>query len=295
MSDADASCYRAKNSGGNRVTLFQPDLNLFTNDARDTGELIRALHDSRTLIHVQRIVPLQKEESVPWYEALLRYNTGDDDASSASRLIPAAERYGQMGVVDTWVLEQCLEHWGTRLADNSLRLSLNLSATSIVQNETANEIIKLVEQARLGPGALCFEITETSMVSNLEGAAQFMRDLRGLGCGFVIDNFGGGQSNFSYLKNLPGDYLAIDGSYVRTMITDMANYAIVDAIHKVGRAHGMLTLAKYVETREILEALRTLGVEFAQGYFIGRAAPALEIDFPPTAADRVLGDGARLS
>lgn len=278
MSDADASCYRAKNRGGNRVILFQPDPALFTSDARSTGELIRALQDSRTLIHVQRIIALQSEESAPWYEALLRYNTGQESASSASRLIPAAERYGQMGLVDTWVLEQCLEHWGTRLADNTLHLSLNLSATSITQNETANEIVKLVEQARLSPGALRFEITETTMVSNLEGAAQFMRDLRGLGCSFVIDNFGGGQSNFSYLKSLPGDYLAIDGGYVRTMTTDIANYAIVDAINKVGRAHGMLALAKYVESQTILEALRDLGVEFAQGHFIGKAIPASEMD-----------------
>ncbi|MGA8262439.1 MAG: EAL domain-containing protein [Arenicellales bacterium] len=279
MSDADASCYRAKNRGGNQVSLFQPDLDLFTDDARSTGELMRALKDSRTLIHVQRIAALQRPESAPWYEALLRYNVEHGGgASSPSRLIPAAERYGQMGVVDTWVLEQCLEHWASRLASNTLRLSLNLSATSISRADTANEITKLVEQAHISPGALCFELTETSMVSNLDGAAQFMRDLRSLGCGFVIDNFGGGQSNFSYLKKLPGDYLAIDGSYVSTMMIDMGNYAIVDAIHKVGRAHGMLTLAKYVESEAALEALRGLGVEYAQGYFIGRAMPACEME-----------------
>ena len=288
MSDADASCYRAKNRGGNQVSLFQPDLDSFTDDARSTGELIRALKDSRALIHVQRIVALQHAESVPWYEALLRYNAEHGGgASSPSRLIPAAERYGEMGVVDTWVLEQCLEHWGSRLADNTLRLSLNLSATSISRTNTANEITKLVEQAHISPGALCFEITETSMVRNLDGAAQFMRDLRGLGCGFVIDNFGSGQSNFSYLKRLPGDYLAIDGSYVSTMMIDTGNYAIVDAIHKVGRAHGMLTLAKYVESEPALEALRGLGVEYAQGYFIGRAIPASEMEVEIATCERV--------
>jgi EAL domain-containing protein (putative c-di-GMP-specific phosphodiesterase class I) len=183
-----------------------------------------------------------------------------------------------MGVVDIWVLEQSLERWGALLATNALRLSLNLSATSITHQDTANEIMKLVEQAHISPGSLCFEITETSTVHSLGGAAQFMRDLRGLGCGFVIDNFGSGQSNFSYLRNLPGDYLAIDGSYVRAMTTDMANYTIVDAIHKVARAHGMMTMAKYVESEEILDALRGLGIEFAQGYYVGRSFPASELD-----------------
>lgn len=283
LSDADTCCYRAKNHGGNRVSLFQPDLDLFTDDARSTGELIRALKDSRALVHVQKIQTLQKPERVPWYEVLLRYNAGGDAVSSPSRLIPAAERYGQMGVVDTWVLEQALSYWGAFLAEDKLRLSLNLSASSIAHQETANEITKLVEQAHVSPGALCFEITETSVVDSLGGAAQFMRDLRGLGCSFVIDNFGSGQSNFSYLKALPGDYLAIDGSYVRAMTGDPANYAIVDAIHKVGRAHGMKTLAKYVESIETLNALLNLGVDFAQGHHIGKAIPASELELPAAA------------
>lgn len=292
LSDADACCYRAKSQGGGRVNLFRPDPDQFTDDARSTGELIRALKDCRTLIHMQKIRALHKPERIPWYEVLLRYSTGGNAVSSPSRLIPAAERYGQMGVVDIWVLEQVLAHWGGLLAQDRLRLSLNLSASSITHQETAHEIAKLVEQAHVRPGALCFEITETSTLDSLGGAAQFMRDLRGLGCNFVIDNFGSGQSNFSYLKALPGDYLAIDGGYVKTMAADPANHAIVDAIHKVGRAHGMRTLAKSVESQQTLDTLIGLGIDFAQGYHIGGAVPASELALPASSGAMKTGGGA---
>lgn len=283
LSDADASCYRAKNGGGHQVSVYQPDLNMCTEDARSTGELIRALRNERTVLHVQRIQSIQKIERMPWYEVLLRYTGGGAEISSPSGLIPAAERYGQMGVVDIWVLEQALEKWSGMLTDNALRLSINLSATSITHGETADQIARLVEEARIGPGALCFELTETSRLASIENAARSMRDLCSLGCSFVIDNFGSGQSNLSYLKGLPGDYLAIDGGYVQAMAGDAANHAIVEAIHKVGRAHGMRTLAKRVESRATLDALRGIGVDYAQGRHIGAVSPASELDLnePP--------------
>lgn len=278
LSDADASCYRAKNGGGNRVSVYQPDVDLFTEDTRSTSELIRALKDHRALIHVQRVCAIGNPERAPWYEVLLRYGDGSEAVSSPSRLIAAAERFGQMGIVDVWVLERALEKWGPMLTDNTLRLSINLSATSIEQNEIANRIARLVEQARIAPGTLCFELTETSTLSRIECAAAFMTELRRLGCGLVIDNFGGGRSSFSFLKDLPGDYLAIDGGYVRTMTMEPANHAIVEAIHKVGRAHGMQTLAKSVESRDTLDALRAIGVDFAQGHHIGGVLPAAGLD-----------------
>lgn len=289
LSDADTYCYRAKNEGGNRVCMFQTELDLATDDARHSGELIQALENSRAAIHVQRIQHLHNAASIPWYEVLLRYETGDNDRTSPTCLIPATERYGRMGMVDVWVLEQALTRWGELLSRNSLRLSLNLSATSILNQDTATEIIRQVEQARVSPGTLCFEITETSVLDSLEDAARFMRELHGLGCGFVIDNFGSGQSNFSYLKALPGDYLAIHGGYVRTMTTDTSNRAIVDAIHKVGRAHGMRTLAKHVESEPVFNAVLDLSIDFAQGYHIGRAFPAAELVLPAAADVTTVG------
>lgn len=292
LSDADICCYRAKNQGGNRVSLFRPDLDLFTDDAHSSSELIRALKDQRAAIHAQPIRRLRQAGDMPWYEVLLRCNDYGDPPSSLSRLIPAAERRGRMGVVDTWVLEQALSWWGGLLAQGVLRLSLNLSVSSMMNRETANEITRLVEQAHLSPGALCFEITETSILESLEGAARFMRDLRGLGCGFVIDNFGSGQSNFSYLKALPGDYLAIHGGYVRSMTRDPADFAIVDAIHKVGRAHGMRTLAKFVESKQVLDALVDLGIDYGQGYYLGEAVPASEVELPAVADPASAGESS---
>ncbi|MDZ7840229.1 MAG: EAL domain-containing protein [Gammaproteobacteria bacterium] len=278
LSDADASCYRAKNGGGNRVCVYQPDLDPFTEDTRSTGELTRALKDDRALVHIQKVCALRVPDRTPWYEVLLRYSDGSEAVSPPSRLIAAAERYGQMGVVDVWVLEQALDRWGSMLTDDALRLSINLSATSIEQKEIANRIARLVEQARIAPGALCFELTETSTLTRIEHAAGFMTELRRLGCGLVIDNFGGGRSSFSFLKQLPGDYLAIDGGYVRTMTMEPANHAIVEAIHKIGQAHGMQTLAKCVESRDTLDALRAIGVDFAQGHHLGGALPAAGLD-----------------
>lgn len=293
LSDADASCYRAKSRGGSQVCAYQPDLDVFTEDTRSTGELIRALKNDRTVIHVQRILAIPpRTERVPWYEILLRYTGSGAAVSSPSSLIPAAERYGQMGMVDMWVLEQALERWGGMLTENRLRLSINLSATSIAHGETADQIARLVEQARLAPGALCFELTETSSLISIDAAARFMRDLRSLGCGFVIDNFGSGQSNFAYLKGLPGDYVAIDGGYVKGMTGDAANHAIVDAIHKVGRAHGMLTLAKCVESQATLDALRGIGIDYAQGRYIGAVAPASDLDPGRLPATALRGDAA---
>lgn len=286
LSDADISCYRVKNRGGNSVSVFQPDLDSTRHDVHSITELLAALKNNRTLIHVQPIRPLREAGRRAWYEVLLRY-TGDGQApASASQLIPAVERYSRMGIVDIWVLEHVLETWGGRLADGDLRLSLNLSATSIAHPDTARELIAMVEQARIAPAGLCFELTETHALNNIDEVAGFIRAVQTLGCRFMLDNFGGGKTSFSYFGVLPADYLAIDGSYVTDMNQSAAHFSLVEAIHKVGQAHGMRTLAKCVESAPLLESLRELGVDFAQGRFVGPVIPAAQLEVTHSAATR---------
>jgi EAL domain-containing protein (putative c-di-GMP-specific phosphodiesterase class I) len=190
-----------------------------------------------------------------------------------------------MSTLDRWVIHKAL----TELADRSTggeahyTIAINLSGTSLSEDRFLDFVIDELKKQKLPNGAICFEITETAAISNLSRVVHFMQTLKKLGCKFSLDDFGSGLSSFTYLKNLPVDYLKIDGQFIRNVVEDNVDESMVRAIRDVGHAMGIETIAERVETRQVLEKLGTLGVEFAQGYYIAR--PASVASFEPLGAD----------
>jgi EAL domain-containing protein (putative c-di-GMP-specific phosphodiesterase class I) len=200
-----------------------------------------------------------------------------------NQFIPAAERYSLMSTLDRWVIHEAL----SKLADRSeggtakYTLAINLSGTSLSEDRFLDFVIDELERQKLPPGAICFEITETAAISNLARVVHFMQTLKKLGCKFSLDDFGSGLSSFTYLKNLPVDYLKIDGHFISNVAEDSVDESMVKAIHEVGSAMGIETIAERVENRKVLDKLGSLGVEFAQGYYIAR--PESVASFEPWA------------
>jgi EAL domain-containing protein (putative c-di-GMP-specific phosphodiesterase class I) len=189
-----------------------------------------------------------------------------------AQFIPAAERYNIMPMIDRWVVSQALGALAHYRGDGDIRhgytLSINLSGTSLNDDHFLEFLISELQAYDLSPGAVCFEITETAAISNLANVVHFMKEFRARGCQFSLDDFGSGLSSFMYLKNLPVDYLKIDGQFIQNVTTDHVDRSMVEAITQIGRAMGIKTVAERVETAEVLSCLADIGVEYAQGIFI---------------------------
>ena len=177
-----------------------------------------------------------------------------------------------MSTLDRWVIHQALTELADRSDDGEARytIAINLSGTSLSEDRFLDYVIDELGKQKLPAGAICFEITETAAISNLARVVHFMQTLKKLGCKFSLDDFGSGLSSFTYLKNLPVDYLKIDGQFISNVADDNVDEKMVKAIHEVGNAMGIETIAERVETRQVLDKLGALGVEFAQGYYIAR-------------------------
>jgi EAL domain-containing protein (putative c-di-GMP-specific phosphodiesterase class I) len=203
--------------------------------------------------------------------------------------IPAAERYHLMGTIDRWVVARALRclgrlHAAPRGSSGMPRFGINLSGMSLGDAAFADFVSRELDSSGAPADNVCFEITETAAISNLGRAARFIRRFRDLGCRFALDDFGTGLSSFAYLKSLPVDYIKIDGSYVRGSASDPVDHAVVDAIQRLARSVGAKTIAESVETPEILQRIRDLGIDFAQGFAIHRPEPypqlAARMDYP---------------
>ncbi|MFP4444413.1 MAG: EAL domain-containing protein, partial [Spirochaetia bacterium] len=186
-----------------------------------------------------------------------------------------AERYKMMPAIDRWVIRSVIHKLSNGMKDVSenILLFINVSGQTLSDDGFVSYIGDLIEKSGISAGSLCFEITETSAIRKFSSALEFINSLKELGCTFALDDFGSGFSSFSYLKRLPLDYLKIDGSFVRNLTEDPHDYAMVEAINKVGHALGMRTIAEFVENREIWEKLGEIGVDFGQGYGLGMPAP----------------------
>jgi EAL domain-containing protein (putative c-di-GMP-specific phosphodiesterase class I) len=188
--------------------------------------------------------------------------------------IPPAERYGLIGSIDRWVVRTAFN----RLSNGSGALpatliNINLSGHSLSSAEFLEFVIRQFQEASFPAEKICFEVTETAVIHNYNQAMRFITEMKERGCRFALDDFGSGVSSFSYLKRLPVDYLKIDGSFVRNILTDSADHAIVAAITQVGRTMGTKTIAECAETEAIVDLLEELGVDYAQGYALGHPMP----------------------
>jgi EAL domain-containing protein (putative c-di-GMP-specific phosphodiesterase class I) len=183
--------------------------------------------------------------------------------------IPSAERYNLMPAIDKWVIDHAFLY----LQQRPTLITINISGNSLGDNDFLVHVKHKLHEYQIDPSNICFEITETSAITHLTTAEHFIRELKKLGCRFALDDFGSGLSSFTYLKNLSVDYLKIDGSFVREINDNPIDYVMVKAINEVGHAMGITTIAEFVENEEILKTLRTIGVDFAQGYGIDKPSP----------------------
>lgn len=276
---ADIACYMAKEKGRNRVHVYSPDDIEQAEMAGNIGwvqRLQRALDDDRFVLYVQDIVPLTAGADGEHCEILVRL-ADHGELIGPGRFIPAAERFGLMPQLDRWVVRHALRIIAARIALDSRphrrTYAINISGPAVSDEAFFPFLKEQFEATGVPPQLICFEITETSAVANLERAAAFITALRGIGCRFALDDFGAGMSSFHYLKRLPVDFLKIDGGFVKGMLRDRTDRAVVETINHLGHVTGIKTVAEFVETADVLAALEAIGVDYAQGYFMDIPRP----------------------
>ena len=281
LSQADVACYTAKDLGRNRIHVYVPEDEELSRRERELhwASLISgALEQNRFRLYVQPILSLDSSKAATrnHYEVLLRMLDDNGGEILPEIFIPAAERYNLMPSLDRWVIRNALAHLGKQrhlLDTGDITLSINLSGNSLNEEGMQAYIEGKLARLNVPPQVICFEITETAVIHNIARASEFIRSLKRLGCRFALDDFGSGLSSFAYLKTLPVDYLKIDGGFVRDMVNDRIDDAMVAAINNIGHVMGIKTIAEFVENSAILERLRELGVDYAQGYGIARPEP----------------------
>lgn len=272
MASADAACFLAKERGRGRYHLFHggdEEGQQYRAEMSWVAEIREAIEEDRLLLRAQRIVPVDgSAQQADFHEALVSLKRRDGEIVPPGAFLPAAERYQMMPHLDRWVLEHVLE-WMAAEDDNS-RWSVNLSGQSLNGEDLGDWVIDAICRHSVEPRRLCLEITETAVVSNLALARRFIERLHAVGCRFALDDFGSGMSSFTYLKHLPVDFIKIDGSFVRDITNDPSDRTTVAAIHNIARSHGIATIAEFVETREVIDCLDEIGIDYMQGYYIGR-------------------------
>jgi EAL domain-containing protein (putative c-di-GMP-specific phosphodiesterase class I) len=209
-------------------------------------------------------------------EVLLRMVDKEGDLISPSAFMPAAERYNMIRMIDEWVVENTIQ-WLARRKKKVL-VSVNLSGKSLSDKNFLNFVVTKLKEYNINPELVCFEVTETAAISHLTTAIHFMTVLKKLGCSFALDDFGSGLSSFSYLTSLPVDYLKIDGSFVVDIDKDPMHYAMVKSINEVGQVMGIRTIAEYAASENIINSLKEIGVDNAQGYAVAKPVPLDAID-----------------
>ncbi|CAM2157525.1 diguanylate cyclase [Pararobbsia alpina] len=279
---ADVACYMAKARGRDRVQIASStdgELTRQVGQVSWAGRIRDALAQNRFRLYVQPICrtsddfdPDRRVEH-HHHEILLRMVDEDGSIIAPGAFIPAAERYGLMSAIDRWVVKESLRRIRSLPNDPRVEFAINLSGASIGDERFIDYLFAQITQSGVRPQSLCFEITETTAVANLGIAGQFISELKDRGCRFALDDFGAGMSSFGYLKGLPVDYLKIDGSFIKDMLSDPVDQEMVAAINDIAHSMGRKTIAEYVEDRDTLMALRKMGVDYVQGYYFGRPQP----------------------
>ena len=286
LANAEIACKAAKDRGSNRVEIFQDADQSIIRRSTDIV-VVQALHEAlaadRFALFAQPILPLGSDHTEPRFEFLLRMVSENSELLPPEKFLSAAERYQLLPAIDRWVIKNALAALAghaSSLAGRAMRFSMNISGASIASEEFLEFLEGSIADSGLPPNILCFELTETSAVSNLARADKLMLRLRALGCTFALDDFGTGLSSLAYLKALPVSVLKIDGTFVRDAGTNQRTESMVRAIAQLARTMGMETVAEYVETDDLRTRMAALGVDYGQGFAIGRPVPI----------DQVLGD-----
>ncbi len=279
LSMADMACYAAKDRGRNRYHVYAEgdrELKQRRGEMQWVQRLQRALENDGLLLYWQPIRSLQGE--TVHHEVLLRMQEAGGELITPDRFIPAAERYNLMPEVDRWVIRQALDRLQELDRRNSSlmldgTLFINLSATSLSDEGLRGFIGEQLVTRGLDPSRIGFEITETAAIADFDCARELIQTLRGYGCKVSLDDFGTGMSSFSYLKSLTVDFIKIDGSFVRRMRREPVDSAIVEAVNNIAHISGIRTIAEFVEDDEVMRHLRSIGVDFAQGWAVEKPGP----------------------
>lgn len=279
VASADAACYVAKSHGGNRYSVAS-DLDDEQTSRKMAGPLLvmtqSAIERGNLQIYGQPIRAIGPE-GISATEVLVRMMDDQGRMVAPHHFIPLAERYGLITKLDAWVVTEALALVSgagrVEATDEATRLFINLSATSLSTDGFADRIAEIVTSSKVAPERICFEITETGTMQNFEGALRFLEVLKALGVEFALDDFGVGLSSLSHLRLLPVDYLKIDGSLIREIATNPLDSTMVESIKAMADAMGVKTIAEHIESQAAVDVLRTLGVQNAQGFFLGHPAP----------------------
>jgi diguanylate cyclase (GGDEF)-like protein len=279
MRAADMACYAAKDNGRGRIHIYRPDdaeLIQRRGEMEWVSQITHGLQDNQFILYKQRIIALDGSSSGPCCEFLLRLEERDGKLILPGAFIPAAERYDLMPKLDRWVLTSVFAHLAQQFASDKAKTDsiffINLSGATLGDKSFLPFVKEMLSRNGVPPQSICFEVTETAAIANLSNALSFIQHVKSLGCKVALDDFGTGMSSFSYLKTFAADYLKIDGSFVRDMMQDHMDEAIVQSINNIGHVAGMKTIAEFVENQDIQRRLSEIGVDYAQGFGIHRPA-----------------------
>lgn len=282
LGEADSACYWAKEQGRNRVCVYlasDMDLAARRSETSWVARINAAFAENRFVVYHQTYRILDASNEICEHlEILIRMIGEDGELILPGRFLPAAERYNLISDIDRWVITEVFSHYTQIVADRGgapLTCAINLSGASINSEGFLEFIRENVLQYGLKPGAICFELTETVAVNNMQAAANFVRECKEMGILFALDDFGTGTSSFGYLRNLPVDYLKIDGGFIRNIEHDTVDLAMTETINRIGHIMGKQVVAEFAENEAIIEALRAMGVDFAQGYGVSMPSPLL--------------------
>lgn len=273
---ADAACYAAKNAGRNNVHVYKDT------DLIDEIEWVSLLNYSLESndgfrLFYQPIVKTNAlgndEEQEIWYEVLLRMHTPTGHIVPPGAFLSTATRYTLTAALDRWVLKACIHWLQTHDVNQFKLLNINISGHSLNDKTFVASVIEQLSTAHIPTHKLCFEIAEATAITNFSNTAKFIAELKQFGCRFALDDFGSGMSSFSYLKNLPVDFLKIDGRFIKGIARDKVDFAVVKAINEIAHEMKIRTIAEFVETEEIFKLLQDIQVDYMQGYWIGKPQP----------------------
>jgi EAL domain-containing protein (putative c-di-GMP-specific phosphodiesterase class I) len=280
LAAADMAMYEAKDSGRDRAVTFSPDSEGQAERRQRSSWIDRihqALEQDLFVLHAQPILDIGKDE-VSQYEVLLRMKGEDGELIPPGAFLGVAERFGLVQSIDRWVVSRAVALMDELLGHGEeVRLEVNLSGRSVDDRELPNMIRRELDGSSVDPDNLVLEITETALISNMDDARKFAEILSRVGCRFALDDFGAGFGSHYYLKHLPLNYLKIDGDFIRSLPTSMTDQLMVKAMVQVAKGLGMKTIAEFVENEDTILFLKQYGVDFAQGFHIGRPAPVSEI------------------
>ena len=282
LSQADVACYAAKDQGRNQVVIYHAEDGASVHrhsEMLQAAGLREALEKDRFCLYAQPIKALADDKNnVTYYELLVRMRDKNGEILMPGTFIPAAERYNLMSAIDRWVIKTALDQYSMTFGTNSMaRIAVNLSGNSLTDSTLLGFVIEQLNKNSVLPDRICFEITETAAISNLTHATRLIKELKSSGCSVALDDFGSGLSSFNYLKQFPINYLKIDGSFMRGVVDDPIDQAMVESINHIGHVMGIQTIAEWVENDTILDQLKSIGVDYVQGYAIGLPIPLTDM------------------